>query len=43
MRSRSTSPIPSYPQQPPKKYYTREEVSQILKAMMENKLAKIYE
>jgi hypothetical protein len=43
MRSRSISPFPVYPHQNVKKYYSREEVSQILKAMVEAKLTKIYE
>jgi hypothetical protein len=43
MRSRSISPFPVYPHQNVRKYYSREEVSQILKAMVEAKLSKIYE
>lgn len=41
MRSRSQSPFQPYQQA--KKYYSREEVAQILRAMMENKLGRIYE
>lgn len=45
MRSRSPLSMQPYaqPQQQIKKYYTRDEVAQILRAMMESKLSKIYE
>lgn len=43
MRSRSTSPIHPYAPQQQKKYYSREEVSAILRAMVDSKLAKIYD
>lgn len=43
MRNRSPSPLQSYPQQQQKKYYSREEVSQILRAMVESKLSGIYQ
>lgn len=48
MRNRSQSPIQVYPsshqsQSTQKKYYSREEVSQVLRAMMESKLGSIYQ